>query len=234
MKKILGCGCIVILLIVLGVGFIAWRIFGGMSKPKDLGITVTEAQAEEAQTKVGVAVTKLLDSTAVSQSITYEGTHPLTHTMDSQQLTALAASHSKYRYFPFSKIQIRINPDSSVEISCIADTLKAFDYATAVGFAPADLEKAMKDFNIPRTTIPVYAKGSGSVINGKVTLDLQSGNIAGIPVPMGLVNSKKDQIIDVIETGMRKTPGFEAKSLTFTDGKMTFDGMVPEKKFIVE
>ena len=234
MKKILGCGCLAIILILAGSGIFVWRVVNGAGKQKDLGLRATEQQAQRAQEKVQVVVVALPSDTTLANSIRYEGTHALTYSMDSQELTALASSHSKYKYFPFTNTQIRVNSDGSVEISSVVDTMKAFSYATAIGFAPDDLEKAMNDYHIPRSTIPVYVKGSGSVINGKVTLNLNAGSVAGIPVPMGLVNDKKPPIIGILEDGMNRTPGFKATSLTFSDGKMSFEGMAPEKKFIVE
>jgi hypothetical protein len=234
MKKILGCGCLAVVIILAGGGIFAWRILHGTVKQKDLGLHTTAEEALAAQQKAGVTVTTLPDTTPISESIRYEGTHPLSYSMNSQELSALALSHSKYKYFPFTNTQIRVNSDGTVEISSTVDTMRAFSYATAIGFAAADLEKAMNDFHIPRTIIPVYVKGNGSVINGKVTLNLDSGSVAGIPVPIGLVNERKPQIIGILEDGMNKTPGFKATSLTFSDGKMSFDGMAPEKKFIVE
>jgi len=234
MKKILGYGCLTIIIVLVGSGFFAWRLISGAVKQKDLGLQATSEEAQAAQEKAGVSVTALPATTTLTDSFRYEGSHSLSYSMDSKELTALALAHSKYKYFPFMNTQIRVNSDSTVEISSVVDTSKAFSYATAIGFAAADLEKAMNDYHIPRSTIPVYVKGSGSVIDGKVTLNLNSGSIAGIPIPMGLVNDKKPQIIGVLEDIINRTTGLQATSLTFSDGKMSFNGMVPEKKFIVE
>jgi hypothetical protein len=234
MKKILGCGCLAVILILAGSGIFVWRAVSGAMKAKDLGIRVTAQQAQLAQEKVRVAVVALPGDVPVSESIRYEGKQSLTYSMDSRELTALALSHSKYKYFPFSNTQIRINTDGTVEISSTVDTMKAFSFATAIGFAPGDLEKVMNDYHIPRSTIPIYVKGSGSVTNGKVILNLDAGSVAGIPVPMSLVNDRKPQIIGILEDGMNNTPGFEARSLTFTGGEIHFDGTAPEKKYIAE
>jgi hypothetical protein len=184
MKKILifGCLTIVILVITAGVfiGFKVSQIISGAGKPKNLGLSATMEQAKRAQEKTQVEVISLPADTSVSSSIRFEGSHPMTFELDSSELTALALSHGQYKYFPFSSIQIKINTDNTVEISCVADTMKAFSYATAIGFASADLEKVMIDYKIPRSSIPIYAKGSGSVSNGKVTLNLTSGEVAGI------------------------------------------------------
>lgn len=238
MKKILGISCLAIVLLVVGISaFVGFKVASavrGMAKPRDLGMHATMEQALEAQAKTQVAVATAPESTPISGSIRYEGSHPMTYELDSAGLTALALSHARYKYFPFSNIQIRINPDNTVEISCMADTMKAFSFATAVGFAASDLDKVMTDYHIPRSSIPVYVKGSGSVTNNKVTLELDAGEVAGIPVPMGLVNDKKPQIVSTIERIMRIAPGLDAKSITFSDSKVHFDGKVPEKKYIVE
>lgn len=238
MKKALGIGCLVLILLLVGIStFIGYKVattVGGMAKPKDLGLRATRQQADAAQQKTEVAVNTLPSDAPIAGSIRYEGSKKKTYELDSGELTALALSHARYKYFPFRDIQIRINKDNSVEISCVADTMKAFSYATAIGFKAADLEKAMIDYKIPRTAIPVYVKGSGSVTNGTVSLNLTGGEVAGIPVPMSLVNDKKSEIIDILETGIKKTNGLVAKSIEFKDGKVHFDGMVPERKYIVE
>lgn len=234
MKKIFSIGCIAIIILILGVGFFVWRMVSGTVQAKDLGIHVTQQQARAAQDKSGVTVIALPADTAIVQSIRFEGTKSISYTMDSAEITALALSHSAYKYLPFKNIQIRINPDGSVEVSSVVDTMKALQYVTAIGFAPADLEKVMNDYHIPRTTVAVYAKGTGSVTNGKVTIHFDAGNVAGIPVPINLVNDKIPEISGILEDGMRRTPGFEAKSITFSDNKVHFDGNVPEKEYIVQ
>ena len=71
MKKILGCGCLTILLIIAGSGIFVWRVVSGAMKAKDLGIRVTAQQAQLAQEKTKISVTALPDSTPLSESIRY-------------------------------------------------------------------------------------------------------------------------------------------------------------------
>lgn len=237
MKKII-IGCLgIFLILLLALGIIGYKIFQsvtGAAKPRDLGITATMEQANAAQNKTTVEVIALPESTAIGQSIRFEGKKPMTYSMNSEELTALALVKTKYRYFPFHNVQIRINNDNSVEISGLADTARAISYATAIGYASSDVEKGMKEYNIPTSNVSFYVKGSGSVTNGAVTLDIQGGEIAGIPVPIGIVNSKKPAIINILESGMKNTPGFEAKSITFSDGKVHFNGSLSEKEYIVQ
>ncbi len=238
MKKVVIFGCLGIVLIILtAVGLVGYKIsraVSGALKPRDLGLRATMEQANQVQEKTTVSVLSLPSDTNVTASIRFEGSHPKTYELNSSELTALALSHGRYKYFPFSSVQIRVNSDNTVEISCVADTMKAFSYATAIGFAAKDLEKVMSDYKIPRSSIPIYVKGSGSVADGKVTLNLSAGEVAGIPVPMNIVNEKKSEIIGVLEDGLRNTQGLVMKSLTFSDGKVHFDGNVPDKKYIVE
>lgn len=234
MKKIILGVFGLIVIALLFFGYKMYQAITGTAKPRDLGITATMEQANAAQTKTTVQVIALPASTDIGQSIRFEGTKPMAYSMDSAELTALALFKTTYRYFPFHSVQIRINADNSVELSGLADTAKAVSYATAIGFAASDVEKAMKDYNIPSSNVSFYVKGSGSVTNGAVTLDIQGGEIAGIPVPMGLVNSKKAAIVDILESGMKNTPGFEAKSITFSDGKVHFNGSLSEKEYIVQ
>ncbi len=149
MKKILGIGCLTIILLIVGfssfVGYKVATTVRGMAKSKDLGLSATREQADAAQKKTSVAVYTLASDATIAGSIRYEGSIPKTYELDSNELTALALSHARYKYFPFKNIQIRVNADNTVEISCVADTMKAFSYATAIGFAAADLEKVMTE-----------------------------------------------------------------------------------------
>lgn len=238
MKKILLFGCLGFIVVLIGttvfIGFTVAKTVKGLAKPKSLGIIVSAADATSAQEKTTMKMVALPDSTPINQSIRFEGKKTVSVTMDSKELTALALSKTRYKYFPFHDVQIRINADNSVEISGLADTQKALAYASAIGFAPADVQNVMNEYNIPKTNVPFYVRGSGSVKNGNVTIDFSGGSIAGIPVPMGLVNDKKPEIIGLLEHGMATTPGFEAKSLTFSEGKMHFDGSVAEKELVVQ
>ena len=238
MKKVVIFGCLSIIVVVIGVSiFIGYKVssaIAGTGKPRDLGIQITAAQADEAQRKTGVQVMALDSSTPLTNSMQFEGSKPVSFSMDSKELTGLALVRTKYKYFPFHSVQIRVNDDNSVEVSGLANTAAAITYATALGYAPGDIEKVINDYNIPRSNVSFYVKGAGSVINSKVSLDIHDGQIAGIPVPMGIVNSKKADIINLLEDGMRKTPGFEAKSMTFSGGKVHFDGSLAETERIVQ
>lgn len=219
---------------VLGyVGFIPGlsRVMGAYSA-KDLGIRVTVQDSVDAQAKTGVTLMDLPPETPASESIQLSGSKPTSYEMDSTELTALANNRS-WKYFPFENVQIRIHDDGSVESSGIIKLDAVMNYAQAIGYSQADVEKAMSALSIPHVNLPYYVKASGSVENDAVSLDIQSVSLARIPVPAGYVEQHTPAVVDIIEDGIARAPGFSIRSLQFGGGKMVFDGTVPETEAVV-
>ena len=108
MKIVLG---ILIFFIVLAGGGIFY-----LTRPKNLGITYTQADLKSIYGKLNVVYEPLPANAGAGKTLIASGAHPVDQTFTSQELTAAADNRRKqYIYFPFRHVQIRVNPDGSVE-----------------------------------------------------------------------------------------------------------------------
>lgn len=202
--------------------------------PEDLGIRVSTAEIDAVVAKVGVKIQPLPEDTDITASIRHEGTRQVSYTLDSTEVTALIAAHSRFRYFPLHSIQVRINPDGSVRASGVLDPAKILPYAKAIGYETQSVQQAMQAYKLSSSRIPFTLQGTGTVRDGNVSLSLDSIAVASIPVPKALFVNKQADIIHVIEQGIAHTPGLSVQSLAFDEGKLQFAGSIPDKELYVQ
>jgi hypothetical protein len=241
MKFILGIFVGFILLCVLiGFGIMTYLGFVpglstalGFNKAKDLGITITAADSTAAQSKTGVEILAMPAGTAVVNSIKYEGSKNATYEMNSTELTGLS-NNRKWKYYPLENVQVRVNDDGTVESTGVIKLDSAFNYVRALGYSQEDIDKAMNEMKIPRMNLPFYVKFGGNVKDNVVNLSVDSLVISNVPVPASYITEHTSDAAKIVEDLIAKSNGFSIKSLSFSDGRMYFDGTVPEKEYVVE
>jgi hypothetical protein len=99
----------------------------GSDKPRNLGITYTEADRGKAYEKNGVIAAALPKTKNIADSIRYEGKKEVSFTMTNAEITALINS-SKWEYMPISELQINIHTDGVAEASGILHIDKIVPY----------------------------------------------------------------------------------------------------------
>jgi hypothetical protein len=243
MGKILGCvGCIGCLGVVIIAGIIAAAAVGLLpavanllqfDTPRDLGIKYSVEESVAAHKKAGnVQMIELPTDTAFARSYRVEGSRPAKFTMDSRELSA-HLSNRPWKYWPLEHVQVRINPDGSVEGSAVVNAEKLLAYTEAIGFKTEDVKAAMNQYHIPFRNLAAYAKGAGSVKDNKVNMTIDSVTVGPIPIPGSVIADNTSRVIDVIETALSRIPSVQIQSLVFEDGVAKFDGTTPEKEYVV-
>jgi hypothetical protein len=233
MKNLLRFIGIIIIVIVVLLAF-SGLIPGlssivGADKPKDLGIKFAAGDPEKIQTKIGPEIISLPQSDSPVGSLKYSGQKPATYTATSEEITALLNFHH-WKFNPFSNVQVRVNPDGTVESTGVINADTALAALAGKGIQTTDVRKAMVDYHIPVMTMPFYVKFSGNLQNNTVSGSVSSLQAGRIPVPGNILASNQRRITQAVQVLVDGVPGFFAKSLTFNDGRMSFDGTVPEKQ----
>ncbi len=234
MKKWIIVVIAVLLIPVLVLGYLGFvpgvSAIMGSNRPRDLGVRYTEADLQSLMAKNGVQDIELMGISTPEGSLVYSGSRPLRNSFSQEELTARMADNEKVKYNPLSEPQLRINPDGTAEISGRAD-LDMIDEAAVAFNAPSRrVEAAMpyidkiKKLN---SEPAFYAKGKIAIVNNQIELDLQKAEIGRTPLPLDKI--PKEDLEGYLEEMMNVVPGLNVKSLTFEDGKMSFDGTVPEK-----
>jgi hypothetical protein len=235
-------GCLVFILLIVGAGAAAAGYFGlipslskvlGSNKPRDLNVRYANIDVAKLHNSVGAktVVTKQLSGSGTEAGFLFEGEKPAKYSITSEELTALA--NSPWKYFPFTDVQIKIAQDGTVETSAMLRADRLIGFAKSLGVSQEQVNEAMNQFRIPVTNVPVYAKGNFTVTNGKVEISVQKAEISRIPLPSAVIVKAIPTITSGVGSLITSFPGFSIKNLSFSNGKMNFEGTVPLKQTFV-
>lgn len=227
MKKLLLTFLFFVLLIGAGI----WYIL----QPKVLGVKYTKENLTAAYDKLDVAF-EALPATANGKTLAFSGAHRVDETFSSEELTAMANNrNNQYTYFPFRKVQIRVNADGSVEGSATVAFADAVKYLLALGVSSKDIEEGATKFKIPNTTLPVYLKVSGNIANNKSNISVSAAEVARIPVPTDMVQKYTPAFNSFIESVIKaRQPSYNIETLTVENGAVYFVGTAPNKEQAVK
>lgn len=225
-----------ILLFLLGIVVLVGGGVWYLLQPKSLGVSYTPADLASIYKKVGVTFEPLPAGTPANKSLMVFGSHPVNQTFTSSELTAAIDNRSsQYAYFPFRHVQIRVNPDGSVEGSATVNYSDAVRYLVALGVSSEDIAEGAKKFNIPNASLPVYLKVSGSVANNISSITVQQAQIARISIPQDLVNQYGPALNGLIDSIIKaRQPSVNIQKLDVEGGKVHFVGSSPDKEQAVK
>lgn len=221
----------------------------GAEKPRDLGITYTEADFATARAKSQLQYIELPSTNPPELSIIRAGTRPITTSWNSAEMTSLL-NDRPWKYWPISDVQLRINDDGSVELSGVVDRDILKGYAAAIGVSP-EVATGVISFLPPKSAF--YIKATTSLKDNKVNnFEIQSVSYGKMIIPVSILlsqnknnminiataadaiselskyNGKRAAIINFINERLSKITGFYAKNASFNQGKLNFDGNLSE------
>jgi hypothetical protein len=253
MKKgwIVFIGIVVVVVLVLGwFGFIpGLSTLMGANKPVDLGLKYTEADFNKAHGQSGVNYETVSGNPDAGMSISFAGSHEVNTSWTSAEMTSLL-NNRPWKYWPIKNVQLRINPDNTVEMSGVFNEKKLEGYAAGIGTPQAVIDR----LSILPAEAAFYLKGSAALSNNQVSkFDITSAKLNRIPIPTSILLSlnneianyayaadgvtdelskysgKKQAIVNFINEKLAWVSGFYAKSAQFKDGKLEFDGSLSDK-----
>jgi hypothetical protein len=236
-KRLLVVLIIIAIAVVAGLGYLG--IIPGVSrllgadKPRDLGVTYTEADFNALVSKNHVKRVVLESAPTVQSSFALQGSQTITNAFTDKELTARLAREEDWALNPFTDVQVKIAQDSVVEASGIVHVDRLRGYAEATG-VPQDqidaIAKGMTKYRIPQGSFPVYAKGTLSITDNKLDINLSGLTIGKIPIAETLYRGAKSSFESFVRE--RLTSGgygsLSVKALSFANGKMTFSGTLPK------
>jgi hypothetical protein len=202
----------------------------GSDKPRDLGIKYTKQQYTDYVAKTKEEITPIKETVSPENSIVYSGKIDLKQSFTPEEISA-RLNYAVWKYMPVTNTQLRINPDGTVEFSGLVlyNRIEGFVAREGAGqYSIEDIKKGMDYIKLLNKDFPVYTKFKATVVNNKVNLDLKTIEVGRFSIPLGAVNAS-EAVTSVSQTIMEKVPGFYAKSVNFDNGKMNFEGSVPEK-----
>lgn len=224
------------LLFLLGIIILIGGGIWYLLQPKSLGISYTPEDLTSMYKKLNVTFEPLPPGAPETKSLIVSGSHPVDQTFSSEEITAGADNrYSQYAYFPFRHVQVRVNTDGSVETSATVNYSDAVRYLTALGVSSQDITEAAKKFNIPNTSLPVYLKVSGSVVNNTSNITVQQAQIAHVNIPENLINTYAPALNGLIDAIIKdRRPSYNIQTITAENGKIHFVGSAPDKEQAVK
>ena len=214
--------------------------------PKNLGVHSTQSDYQTYVNSGGWQVSELKASAPPGKggpvagqegrTVQVSGQRTLKATRTSEQLTALAnsADLKSWKYYPFQNVQIRINNDGSVEASgrLISDHLFAALSRPSLDMTSEESGYVDDYGKYVKGNPALYTKFSGGVSKNKVDINFSKVEVGGISVPSNALDEVNSHVKSLVERKMVKVPGLNIESLTFQNGKMNFNGTVPDKIYV--
>jgi hypothetical protein len=227
LKIVLGVVIVIILIAVLVLGYFGYvpglSDIMGANTPKDLGVKFTQQDLLSAREKANIRITD--EKLTPAESMIKYGKEKINKPFTQEELTAVA-NDPVFDYYPIKDVQIRINPDNTVEVSGKLDTAK--------------LEKALKDRKFPEKyvqllsdykgvlppTPPVYFKGKVEVTDGKLNMDFDELEVGKIKVPKDVVANNENELTGLGQ-GRMDYHEIKTENAKFEDGKFNYKGSIP-------
>lgn len=202
--------------------------FMGTSGARNLGVNYSNINPSELYSELGTEVIPVKNDGEMKM----EGLKEVSYSMTQEEISALANA-TPWKYFPFSQVQVKINEDGTIEAATVVKIEKLLSFAESLGYSSEQVSQAMEKYKLPLKDMPVYVKSNGSVTDNKINANISYLEIGRIPVPSSIVEKALPEVIKAGDAILSSFPGFYAKSMTFANGKMNFEGSIPEKQYLV-
>ncbi|MGQ9682713.1 MAG: hypothetical protein ACUVX9_09275 [Anaerolineae bacterium] len=236
-----GCGAAGAVLAVVAVVLVLLALghFGlmpglstllGSDKPRDLGVRFTQADLESYHAKRQGRVVLMAPGAPPANSMSYAGSVDVRTSYTSEELTAVAAERAgQWAYWPIADWQIKIGQDGMVESSGVIRMDRALGYAAAMGFPQEAVQRAMGAIRTIAGNPTFYVRGTGSVTNNKLGLDIEEAQVGRLPVPANLISSNMGAITSAGEQILERS-GVTIRSASFAGGQLHLDATQPQTR----
>lgn len=237
LKSLLIISTILTVISILVVGYFGFipglsRVLGS-DRPRNLGVTYSDADYQSMSGKTGVVINSLPESTPATAAITVSGQRQVNASFTAAEMTA-AINRNTWKYFPFTNVQIKINPDNSIEAAGLVEVNRLMEYAQAMGAKGEDIENGMKELNLPFTSFPFHAKVKGSVSNNKLNVETFTLEVGRFPLPRGIATQIQETLVPLVEFKLQNNPSISVQSASIEEGQAKFVGTLPITESVVK
>jgi hypothetical protein len=224
---------VVVLVLVAGyLGFVPGlsKVLGS-NQPVNLSTTYTPADYRSAVAKTGTQFLNNTDTTYYDKSQkTFGAAKAVTVDFTAPEILSALNEKPVSPDFPVKDWQLRYNPDGTAEISAVVMLDKLSGYAASHGVSNEAIQQILdtiSKFGVVQKEIPIYLKGSFSVVNGVLDFDAKAVKIGRLPVSAEMLNKNKSAILDFRNAHKNDLPGFSCKNASIVNGKLHFEGTFP-------
>jgi hypothetical protein len=220
---------VVILVVAVGVGGYLGIVPGvsslfGANKPKNLGVTFTSQDLTNAEAKAGTQIVTLAPNLPPSQSISFTGQKNVNTTFTEGEFNAWMNNSWDDALLG---CQLRINSDGTAEFSGVLHTDHIQAFEEALGIPVTDMSVINKYVRFIKGNPAVYIKGTGSVVNGQINLDVQQMKVGNLSVPASIIQDNEGSLISFMQNMIDKIPGLSINNAGFVNGQVKFEGTLP-------
>ncbi|MEI6144442.1 MAG: hypothetical protein WCP91_02495 [Candidatus Berkelbacteria bacterium] len=227
MKKFLIVLACIVVVLVLAAGYFGF-IPGvsdvmGANKARDLGVKYTDADLQKGRELTGVDLQNLSGDT---KTLEFSGGKSISGEYSSSVITAMI-SNAKYKYYPLSNTQIKINSDGTLEAAGNFDIDKALKWSADLG-GDTSFSREVVNYNSYVSNNPsFYLKGKMSVVDNQITLNISSAQISRFSAPASVINKYQGDLANFVEQKIASVPGMNIKSADFSTGALRLDATYP-------
>lgn len=222
MKKAAIIIGIVLLVLYLVAGYfigglpIASKIMGS-NKPVDLGIEISVDSAYQGLHALGQPTT-VEELQKIADNPDSFGT--VQTTLSEEEASSLMALN-QIPDFPVRLTQIKFNDDGTFESSGMIWIDKFPTFLARNGVSSEGVEKVMGYIGFMDST-NYYMKGTFSITNNNVDLNMDSVKVGRISLPTGIINDNRGSVENTI-SNMLTNNGYNIRSMYVSDGKVNVD-----------
>lgn len=234
-KKKKGClAALLSILIFIGLAAICIALLlPGFYTPKDLGVKTSKEAYNSAVGKLNY----VKDSAPVTGSAndyvyTYGELMKVSASLTSEELTSFF-NYDRPDYYALKKVQIRLNPDNTVEFSAALDTGYFMNTVLGGKYSEQEINKAFNLSKVLPGTVNVYAQLSGEIANNKsANVTFSDIEVMGIDLPYSLyaTPSAQEEISSIVDNFLAKTTEKtkgKFESVKIQNGQLAVIGSLP-------
>lgn len=234
-KKRRGCiaALLVLLAIVIGIAVLASVVLPGLFKPKKLGIDSTQESYESAMLKLNYTKdTAPLTGKAEDYVYTYGAPTQVSTSLTSEELTSFF-NYNRPDYYALKDVQIRINPDNTIEFSAKIDTEYIIKKVLGGDYTEDEINNAIPFIKFIPASVNIYSHFSGEIVDNKaLSFEVSDVKVMGFGLPVDLYKTTEaqTQIIALIDNLLvmttEKTKG-TFTSIKVENGELKITGSLP-------
>lgn len=191
----------------------------GATKARDLGVSYSQSDYENYQTKSGINLVNdaKVAPNSLSRSIV----------LTDEEATA-ALNNVNWRWMIMDNIQVRFS-DGVIELSGKINDQKLANLDNSSELSSNDSKQLSSWLNRVANNAPVYIKLAGNVTDNVLSLQVKQVTIGRLNLPVAIFD-------DLVKSANQKTLGgnsdFRAENVKLSNGLLQFEGLVPTNLYI--